>query len=156
MRHIIIFLATGCFAGKMPLAPGTWGSIVGLAFYWAIRHLPLYAYVLTTLAFIALAIWVANHAQRIYDETDPSPVVIDEIAGFLVSMAFHDPKLSIAVAGFILFRIFDIVKPPPIRWIERRFIDGRGIVFDDVLAGIYTNAALWFFELLLPSLGVKW
>ena len=156
MRHLITFLATGCYVGNIPLAPGTWGTFVGLAFFWLVRGLPVPAYVAMVVAFIALAVWVSTHAQQIFEETDPQRVVIDEIAGFLVTMAFHRPDLSTAIGGVILFRIFDIIKPPPIRWIERRFADGRGVVFDDVAAGIYANAALWFFELLLPTFGVTW
>lgn len=156
MRHFITFFATGCYAGKIPLAPGTWGTLVGLALYWAIRDLPAPAYVAAALAFIAFSVWVSTEAQGIFEETDPQQVVIDEIAGFLVTMAFHRTDISTAIGGVILFRIFDIVKPPPIKWIEKRFSDGRGVVFDDVMAGVYANAALWFFELLLPSFGVKW
>ena len=156
MRRFITFFATGCYVGKIPLAPGTWGTFVGLAFYWAISPLSPAAYAAAAIAFVAFAVWVSTEAQRIFEETDPQQVVIDEIAGFLITMAFHRVDISTAIGGLILFRIFDIVKPPPIRWIERRFADGRGVVFDDVMAGVYANAALWFFELLLPSFGVKW
>lgn len=156
MRHLIAFFATGCYAGKIPLAPGTWGTAVGFALYWAIRHLPAPAYAAALVAFIAFAVWVSTLAQGIFEEGDPPQVVIDEIAGFLVTMAFHRIDLPTAICGFVLFRAFDIVKPPPIRWIERRFADGRGVVFDDVAAGIYANAALWIVSLLVPSFGVKW
>jgi len=156
MRRFITFCATGCLVGFIPLAPGTWGTAVGVLLFWAIRGLPPPAYAAFVLAFIAFAVWVSTHAQAIFEETDPQKVVIDEIAGYLVAIAFHRPDLSTAVGAFILFRIFDITKPPPIRWIERRFADGRGVVFDDVMAGIYANAALWFFGLLLPTFGVHW
>lgn len=156
MRRIVTFFATGCYAGFLPLAPGTWGTVVGVAFFWLLRHLPPFAYGVTVLAFIAFAVWVATEAQAVFGETDPSKVVIDEIAGFLVTMAFHRATIPLIIAGFILFRIFDIAKPPPLRWIERRFADGRGVVFDDVLAGVYANAALWIFSLLLPHFGVTW
>ena len=88
--------------------------------------------------------------HRIHDVTQ------DEIAGYLVTMAFHTPSFAAAVTGFVLFRIFDIAKPPPLRWIERRFSDGRGVVLDDVAAGIYANIALIFFEILLPTFGIHW
>ena len=91
-----------------------------------------------------------------FGETDPQRVVIDEVAGYLVTMAFHAPTLAVALGGFVLFRIFDITKPPPVRWMERRFSDGRGVVLDDVFAGIYANAALWLCGLIIPSLGIKW
>lgn len=144
MRHITTFLATGCFAGYIPVAPGTCGTVVGLGLYWSLRTLPVHVYVVTTLVFIVLAVWVASLAQQMFQSVDPPQIVIDEIAGLLVTMAFHRPDVWVALTGFILFRIFDITKPPPIRWIEGRFSDGRGVVLDDVLAGVYANAALWF------------
>lgn len=156
MRHVITFLATGSYVGKIPLAPGTWGTAVGVLFYSLIHYLPEHAYIAMLVTFIILSVWVSNHAQKIFEDADPPQVVIDEIAGFLVTMAFHRPAWSMILCGFILFRVFDIIKPWPVSWIERRFDDGRGIVFDDVFAGIYANAALWIFEFLLPACGVKW
>ncbi len=156
MRQLIIFFSTVCYVGKIPIAPGTWGTAVGVGIYWLIRYLPAPAYVVTVIGFIFFSIWVSTKAQTIFGETDPQRVVIDEVAGYLVTMAFHPQALPVAIAGFILFRIFDITKPPPVRWMERRFSDGRGIVLDDVFAGIYANAALWLFGLIIPSLGIKW
>ncbi len=155
MRYVIDFFATGCFAGRIPLAPGTWGTIVGMGLFWLVRYLPQPAYVAFAVTFIVFAIWVANQAQRRYEEVDPPQVVIDEIAGYIVTMAFHRPSFALAVTGFVLFRIFDIVKPWPLRWIERRFPDGRGVVLDDVFAGVYANLALFVFEIALPALGIK-
>ena len=151
MRHFIKFFATGCYAGKIPVAPGTAGTIVGVLLYLLIRPLPHLIYLVTTIAFIFFAAWVATQAQGIYGEQDPQQVVIDEIAGFLVTMAFHKLDYSLVFGGFILFRAFDIVKPFPIRWIERHYLSGWGVVLDDVAAGIYANVALWFFGLLLPN-----
>lgn len=155
MRYVIDFFATGCFVGRIPLAPGTWGTAVGLGLYWLVRYLPYPAYGAFVIAFIVFSIWVANEAQKQYEEVDPPQVVIDEIAGYLVTMAFHRPSFALAITGFILFRIFDIVKPWPLRWIERRFHDGRGVVLDDVAAGIYANLALVAFEIILPAFGVS-
>ena len=142
MRHLITFLATGCYAGKIPVAPGTWGTLVGVLFYLLIGHLLLPIYIVTVLAFIAVSIWISGFAQKIFEDEDPQEVVIDEIAGFLVTMAFHEPKFWTIVFGFVLFRVFDIVKPFPVRWIENKFRDGRGIVLDDVFAGVYANILL--------------
>ena len=151
MNRLIKFLATGCYAGLIPYAPGTMGTIVGALFYLLIRPLPGIAYEVTVVAFIFLAAWVATRAQEIYKQQDPQVVVIDEIAGILVTMAFHRFDIYMLIAGFVLFRIFDIVKPFPIRFVERRFASGWGVVLDDVAAGIYANIALWFFGLLLPN-----
>ncbi|MFH1829483.1 MAG: phosphatidylglycerophosphatase A [Pseudomonadota bacterium] len=155
MRQIIFFFATGCYSGKIPLAPGTWGTIVGVALYWLVRYLSYPAYAAFALAFIVFAIWVSTRAQEQFEEVDPPQIVIDEIAGFIVTMAFHRPSFALAVTGFILFRMFDIVKPWPVRWLERRFSDGRGIVLDDVMAGIYANITLLVFEIVLPAFGIK-
>lgn len=152
MRHIIRFLATGFYVGKVPVAPGTAGTVMGVLFYILIQHLPPILYVLTTITFIFVAAWVATKMQEFMGEQDPPEIVIDEMAGFLVTMAFHKFDISLIVAGFILFRVFDIVKPFPIRWVERHFLSGWGVVLDDVAAGIYANAALWFFGLLMPNL----
>ena len=155
MRRLIMFFATACYVGRLPLAPGTWGTAVGLGFYWLIRHLPPAAYAVTVVAFIFFAIWISGLAQRILFEDDPREIVIDEMAGYLVAMAFHQPTLALAIAGFVLFRIFDIAKPPPIRWVERQFAGGLGVVLDDVVAGVYANLALWLIVLGLPALGIK-
>lgn len=152
MQKLTTFLATGCYTGYLPFAPGTWGTLVGVLLFYFVRYLPQEAYAATVVAFIALSVWVSNQAQEIFGEVDPQKVVIDEVAGFLVTMAFHRTDIATIAAGFILFRIFDVVKPWPIKWIERRFTDGRGIVFDDVAAGVYASAALWVIEIMLPNL----
>lgn len=150
MNFFVKFFSTGCFSGYVPIAPGTFGTAVGVLFFWFIKDLPPIAYIAMLIAFIFFAIWVSGRAQAIFGETDPQKVVIDEIAGFFVTMAFHRPDLTTIIAAFVLFRIFDITKLWPIGWIERRYPDGRGIVLDDVLAGVYANAALWLIELLIP------
>ena len=151
MRHLITFLATACYIGKFPFAPGTAGTVVGVLLYLLIQPLSAFLYVVTVVTFIFVAAWVSTKAQDVWGEQDPQEVVIDEVVGFLVAMAFHRVDLWMLVGGFVLFRVFDIVKPFPIRWIERRFVSGWGIVLDDVAAGVYTNVALWFFGLALPK-----
>jgi len=155
IKHAIAFFATGCFVGRIPLAPGTWGTVVGLGLYWLVRTLPPLSYAIFTVTFIIFAIWVAGRAQSIFEEVDPPQVVIDEVAGLLVTMAFHRPSFALAVVGFVLFRIFDIVKPPPVRWIERRFSDGKGVVLDDVMAGVYASISLFVLEFVLPAMGIQ-
>lgn len=150
MRHLITFLATGCYIGKFPFAPGTAGTVMGVLLYLLIKPLPPVLYVVTVVAFIFMAAWVSTKAQDIMGEQDPQEVVIDEVAGFLVTMAFHRPDIWMLLGGFVIFRVFDIVKPFPIRWIERHFLSGWGIVLDDVAAGVYANVALWLVGLALP------
>jgi len=156
MSRFISCMATGLYVGYLPLAPGTWGTVVGVGLYWLLASLPPIAFAATAAAFVVFAIWVASYAIVQFEEIDPPEVVIDEIAGYLVTMAFHRPTIAAAAAGFLLFRLFDITKPPPLRWIEKRFPDGRGVVLDDVGAGIYANAALWICVLVAPMLGIRW
>ena len=156
MRQVIRFFATACYVGYIPLAPGTWGTIVGVGLYWLISGLAPFVYAVTVIAFIIFAIWVSGFAKELFDEVDPPQVVIDEVAGILVTLAFHKPELSVMIMGFIIFRVFDIVKPPPVRWIEKRFSNGFGVVMDDVMAGVYANVVLWVFEIAVPALGIAW
>jgi phosphatidylglycerophosphatase A len=152
VHHIIRFLATGFYVGKVPAAPGTAGTVIGVLFYILINGLSPILYIITAVTFIFMAAWAATKMQEFTGEQDPPEIVIDEMAGFLVTMAFHKFDISLILAGFVLFRVFDIVKPFPIRWVERHFLSGWGVVLDDVAAGIYANAALWFFGLLMPNL----
>lgn len=155
MRQMIAILATGFGVGLSPVAPGTCGAAVGLGLYWLLRGLPPMAYAAAVIASIALAAWASDGASRMWNEEDPRRVVIDEIAGILVALAFHPPTLLNALLGFALFRIFDIAKPWPIRWIERRLPGGVGIVADDVAAGIYASAALWALAASLTLVGIE-
>lgn len=153
--HIYKFFATGFYSGYLPAAPGTWGTLVAAVIYWFLGNMPLHVYVVTTIAFTFLAVWTADHAAKIFCDEDPSRVVIDEMAGFFITMAFHRPTLIAIAAGFFIFRFFDIVKPPPLRWIERRFSGGAGIVLDDVAAGIYSNATLFIVMAILSRFGIR-
>ncbi len=90
----------------------------------------------------------SHHAERLLDENDSRHIVIDEFAGYLLSMIFLPPTIAYLVAGFLLFRFFDILKPLPIRKIEKIFPGGLGIMADDLLAGIYTNLVLQAWRLL--------
>lgn len=143
MNWFVKFFASGLGTGYIPIAPGTMGTLVGLGFYWVLSPLPHYIYIPTAVAFVFLAVWISARAIPLYGNEDPSTVTIDEIAGVLVTFAFHSFSWIALVAGFVLFRIFDIAKPWPIRLIERRFPGGWGVVLDDVMAGVYANAALW-------------
>jgi phosphatidylglycerophosphatase A len=141
-EHAVIFLATGLFIGTVPFAPGTFGAIIGLPIVFFLSRLDLLLSVLLVLLFIFFAMGVASAAEKILNQKDPAKIVIDEIAGLMVAFAGLPFNLKTAVAGFILFRVFDILKPFPIRTVERRVGGGIGVVIDDVLAGIYVNLIL--------------
>ena len=149
MRYFITFFATGCGAGFSPVAPGKAGALVGLAAWWGLSVLPLHVLIPTVIAFIFFAIWISTQACAIFNDKDPSKVTIDEIAGIFVTFLFHEFTWATAIAGFVLFRIFDIAKPWPVCWADRKLSGGWGVVMDDVFAGVYANAALWVVIVLL-------
>jgi len=144
-----MFIATGCYSGYLPKAPGTWGSLVGLALFFLLHTLSLEVYLAIVAGIFVIGTFAAGEAEKIMDRKDPGLVVIDEIVGMLITM-IAIPATPLAMAlGFILFRIFDIWKPFPIRLIDQRFHGGLGIMLDDVVAGIYSLAAMhllgWLF-----------
>jgi phosphatidylglycerophosphatase A len=138
----VIFLATGLLIGNVPFAPGTFGSIIGLPLAFLLSRLNLLLSVSFILLFVFFAIAVASAAEKILSKKDPAKIVIDEIAGLMVTFAGLPFNLGTAIAGFIIFRAFDILKPFPIRALERKVPGGGGVVLDDVLAGIYANLIL--------------
>ncbi len=145
------FLATVGFIGYVPFAPGTAGSLVAtLAFMLMPTYLPPVPFTLASIAFFLLAVWAADrHASA--DNPDPSEVVIDEVMGMIVAIAFLPLTPFVLLASFALFRLFDIAKPFPVRQFEKLH-GGWGIVMDDVMAGVYANvvlrAGMYFFEKL--------
>lgn len=138
----VMFLATGCYVGKIPFAPGTFGSLLALIPCFLLSDLPIALTIGIILVFIGLAVWVAKAAEEILSAQDPGCIVIDEMAGMMVTLAGLPFDGLTAASGFILFRILDIIKPFPIRNAERRFSGGIGVVLDDVIAGIIGNVLL--------------
>ena len=141
-QEVAVFLATGFYIGNIPYAPGTFGSLVGLPLCFVLAELRLLPAIACTAAFILLAVWVANTAENILNKKDPGCIVIDEIAGMLVTFTGLPFTLTTAVFGFICFRILDILKPFPIRFLERQIPGGAGVVADDIVAGIFANLLL--------------
>ncbi len=135
-------LATWWGVGYSPLAPGTAGTIAAIPFYFLLRLLPLYGYLACVLGIGLVACWAASEAERFFQEQDSKHIVIDEAVGFFITMTALPPTWPYLIGGFCLFRCFDILKPPPIRLIERKVPGGYGVVLDDVLAGIYAQIAL--------------
>jgi phosphatidylglycerophosphatase A len=139
--RIATLIATAGYVGFVPVAPGTFGSAVGLAVYavvsvpnsWAVEALVL-------AVVLVVGIWAADHVEREMGK-DPGAVVVDEVAGMLVTLAFLDVSITGALTGFFIFRALDVVKPPPARRLEDLH-GGPGIMLDDVMAGIYSNVAL--------------
>ena len=142
-EKLIKLLATGFGSGLAPFAPGTVGTLVGVVVCLLCLPLPWPLRLLTVIALSALSIYVAGQAELIYKKKDDQRIVIDEIVGLQITM------LPVAITGlnlcvgFVLFRIFDILKPFPINNLQR-LPGGWGVVIDDVGAGIYAGAVMWF------------
>ena len=137
--------------GFSPWAPGTVGTAGAIPLFWLLRDLPLATYLLTTVAFIAISVYAAGVASRYWKIADASPIVIDEVAGYLVTMAFVPWSWPAAIMGFMLFRIFDIAKPWPASWFDRQK-NPFGVVLDDVAAGVWAAFAFHFVTLALRLL----
>jgi phosphatidylglycerophosphatase A len=142
MRRLVIILATWWGTGYSPVAPGTVGTIAAIPLFLLLSLLPLYGYICGVLVIGLAASWLAGRAEQIFGEQDNQRIVIDEVMGLLVTMAAVPLTWQYLLAGVVLFRIFDVLKPPPIRLIERTVKGGYGVVFDDVLAGIYAQISL--------------
>ena len=138
----VMFLATGFYIGNIPFAPGTFGSLIGLPLCFALAGISLAPAVLCILFFIFFAVCIADAAEKILKQNDPGCIVIDEIAGMMVTLIGLPVSPITLASGFIIFRILDILKPFPIRNIDKRIPGGLGVVADDVAAGIIANLLL--------------
>jgi phosphatidylglycerophosphatase A len=142
LRKLAHFLAFGFGAGKAPVAPGTFGTLVGIAAYLLLQPLSALSYAVTVLALFALGVWLCQVTERDLKVHDHPGIVWDEIVGYLITMFMAPAGWAWIVAGFLLFRLFDIWKPFPIRQLERRIQGGFGNMLDDALAGLYSLAVL--------------
>ena len=141
----VMFIATGCYIGNISFAPGTFGSVLGLPICFFLSKTDLSMAVFLTLIVILCAIWIANEAEKILKKEDPGCIVIDEIAGIILTLFGLPFNIISVTAGFLVFRTLDIWKPYPIRFLENKFSGGIGIVLDDVAAGILSNLILRVF-----------
>lgn len=139
MQRFIQMTATWFGCGKAPFAPGTIGTLGALPLVWAFSYLQPLHYMLGTVIFSIAAIFVAHFHELMSGEHDASEVVIDEVAGFLVTMTWVPFHWIYVLAGFLLFRFFDVLKPFPISYMDRKIKGGVGIVADDLVAGILSN-----------------
>ncbi|MBT8356880.1 MAG: phosphatidylglycerophosphatase A [Deltaproteobacteria bacterium] len=141
-EKVVLFIATGCFIGKIPFAPGTFGSLAGILPCFILSKTGELVAIFCLVVFIIFSIWIANDAEKILNKKDPGSIVIDEIAGMAVTLIGLPFNVFYVATGFIVFRVLDISKPFPIRYIEKRMPGGAGIVLDDVAAGIIANVIL--------------
>ncbi len=147
MNQLIMALATGCYVGMLPKAPGTWGSLAAFLPWFFIKDLPLPSYLAVLTFVFVLGFFVSGSAEKILDRPDAGPIVIDEFLGMFITLTLAPPHPAAWLLGFILFRIFDIFKPFPVSWFDRQIHGGIGIMMDDVAAGLYAFCSLqllWF------------
>ena len=145
-------LAYGFGSGCAPVAPGTFGTVLGVPLFLALGWLDWPVYLLVTGLLFGAGCWICGESARLLKLHDAPGIVFDEIVGYLVAAAPLLPVFGLAVAwplwaqllaAFVLFRVFDILKPWPIRWLDRRVHGGFGIMVDDLLAGVFAALPLW-------------
>jgi phosphatidylglycerophosphatase A len=144
MRDPVNLLAFGLGSGLAPWAPGTAGSLVGLALAWGTLELPLVSRIVVAIALILSGIWICGEAARRIAVHDHPGIVWDEIAGIYLALLVAPPSIWAWALGFGLFRLFDIWKPWPIRDLDHRLKGGLGIMLDDLVAALYTALILGF------------
>ncbi len=146
MRDPILFLAFGFGSGLARKAPGTFGTVAAIPVYVLLSGVDFWLYSAITVMVSVVGIWICGIAADKLGEHDFGGIVWDEIAGYLITLWFVSFSWSNVLWGFILFRIFDILKPWPIKWIDAKISGGFGIMFDDVIAGIFAGLVLLYFN----------
>ena len=147
--HPAYLISTGFGVGKLPYAPGTWGSALAVILAWPIQvYLGRGGLMVAILVVIPLGIWAANEAEKAIAKDDPGEIIVDEIAGQWITVLFLPPDLVLYFLGFVVFRVFDIFKPWPVDHFDKHGAGGMGIMQDDIAAGLYGML------LLTISLGV--
>jgi len=149
-RRSILLLATVCCLGKIPFAPGTFGSVPGIFIWFFLSKIDPLLTLFLIFFLILSSITIAGQAEIILNEKDPGEIVIDETTGLVVALFGLPVNVLSAVGGFFIFRVLDIFKPFPIRFIEKKLPGGAGIVMDDVVAGICCNL---FFRIIYRLAG---
>jgi phosphatidylglycerophosphatase A len=152
VSNLAVILATVGGIGNVPVASGTFGSLVALPLLpvlAALRDASLAGYAAVVLALVAVAIWSAGRAEEALGGHDHSRIVIDEVAGMVATGMFLPATWGAIGVGFVLFRLFDVVKPFPAGFIDGRVEGGFGVVGDDLVAGVYAGALTWLLLRLL-------
>jgi len=142
-------LALGFGTGCSPIMPGTIGTLVGVLIYYFTRNLPLWIYLVMIILMFLLGIWLCGKTARDAKVHDHSAIVWDEIVGYLMTMTAAPAGWYWMAAGFVLFRLFDIVKPWPVSWADKTLKGGLGIMMDDAIAAIFS---LLFLQIMVYML----
>ena len=151
MNQLALFVATFGYLGYFPIAPGTAGSLAALVLFAFVRWLGMPAVEIATIVVVFVGgIWAANATEQVLGRKDPGAIVIDEVLGMLMTLALLPVSTLGIVVGFVLFRLFDVVKPFPAARMEH-LKGGPGVMLDDAVAGIYAHIALRLLAWLVPS-----
>lgn len=146
-----LFIATCGYLGYVPVAPGTFGSAAGLVVFAAIRWSGSSLLELAVIVLLfAVGVWSGNVAEKHFGGVDPAPVILDEVVGMLITLALIPVNITGAVVGFLLFRLFDVVKPWPANRLEALH-GGLGVMADDAMAAVYGNVAMRLLVLIAPA-----
>lgn len=140
---LAIFWATGAFLGYIPVAPGTFGTILGIILFLLTNPLTMELQILLFLLSLLFALFSTKIAIDHFGKEDPSQVVIDEILGIWLALLFFESNLKNIALAFIFFRIFDIIKPFPVGYIDRKLKGAWGVICDDLAAGMMAKGLLW-------------
>ncbi len=142
LKHPLHFLSLGFGSGCVSFAPGTFGTIAALPLVYAMSFLSLSAYLSVTLFACLIGVYLCHTTAKAMEVHDHPAIVWDEIAGMMITMVMVPMTVTNLAVGFILFRFFDIVKPWPIKWIDKHVHGGIGIMLDDIIAGILACAVI--------------
>lgn len=151
LRNPVHLLAFGLGSGLAPKAPGTFGTLAAVPLYLLLAQLPLPIYLLVLVLAFGLGIWLCDKTARDLGVHDHGGIVWDEFVGFWLTMVAAPAGWLWILLGFLLFRLFDILKPFPINWFDRRIKGGMGIMLDDALAGSFAWLVLQLLRLAMPS-----
>jgi phosphatidylglycerophosphatase A len=154
-NRFLIHLATFFSVGKFPKAPGTMGTLATIPVWYALSLTGPFVYMLVTFLLFPLGVMAAQAYENTVHTHDSKEIVIDEVVGFLITMTWLPLTWQSLVAGFVVFRFLDIVKPPPIRQLDRKVPGGFGVMVDDVAAGIIGSILLQFVYNHTNWLGVQ-
>lgn len=141
-KNIVHLLACGFGSGLAKKAPGTWGTVVAMILWWPLSYLSLPAYIVMLSVATIIGVWLCDKTARDLQIHDHPAIVWDEFCGYWLTMLLAPQSIVWAVYGFVLFRIFDIWKPWPIRWADKYIRGGAGIMIDDLIAGIFAGVVL--------------
>ena len=151
MIRLAFAIATVFKAGYIPIAPGTVGSIIGLLVFWLIKDYASFTIEMFVAAALFFAgVWASTIVEQVLEHHDPGVVIVDEVVGMLVALMLLPPTITVMFLAFLLFRVFDIIKPYPARWCEQ-LSRGWGIMMDDVVAGLYVNVLIHIILWIVPQ-----